>query len=74
MENKTMETSTEGKAKIKAKNPWLEFVKEVSNEHKDLSYKEVLKLAAESYNKVEKKMKKPQVRKLKEATSQKINE
>jgi len=45
--------------KMKTKNPWLEYVKELRNEHKELSYKEVLKLAAESYKKVEKvKMKK----------------
>lgn len=42
----------EANKKVKAKNPWLEYVRELHTEHKDKSYKEVLKLAAASYKKV----------------------
>ena len=55
--NSIMEPLKEIEAKPRKENVWLKFVKEVRTKNPELSYKQVLQVAKESYKPVEKPMK-----------------
>jgi len=46
----------------KPKNPWLSHVKKVANENPDMTYKDVLRKARETYTKIERPAKKERVK------------